>query len=289
MNFCPHCRQTVSGGHCTSCGYAAVTIDGFPAYAPALAREAPGYDPEHYESLAQLEAGNFWFRARNALILWAFARHLPRARDYLEVGCGTGYVLSAISAAFPHLRVSGSEIFVEGLSIAARRAPAACLFQMDARNAPFAGVYDVVGAFDVIEHIDDDARVLAELHRVLRPGGGILLTVPQHPGLWSAQDDFAHHVRRYRRGELERKLQASGFAVAWTSSFVSLLLPALVASRLSRRKPAAPVDPFAEFKLPRWLDAALLAVMRIEFALIRIGLRFPIGGSRIVVAFKTAP
>ncbi len=265
-------------------------IEGFIAYAPTLAREAPGYDPEHYETLAGLEADNFWFKARNSLILWALGKHFPGARNYLEIGCGTGYVLSAICEAFPDLDVSGSEIFVEGLSIAARRAPRAHLFQMDARQLPFVAACDVIGAFDVIEHIQDDLRVLGQLRQALRSGGGLILTVPQHPWLWSVQDDFAHHVRRYSVGELERKLEQCGFMVKWSSSFVSLLLPALMLSRLARRKESDhQADPFAEFKLPRWLNACLLVIMRVEVAMLKAGIRFPIGGSRVIVACKREP
>lgn len=263
-------------------------IDGFVAYAPELAREAPGYDPHHYRKLAELEAASFWFRARNDLILHALRAHFPAARKYLEIGCGTGFVLSAVAARFPRMETAGSEIFVEGLSVAAARAPGAELFQMDARDIPFRSTYDVIGAFDVLEHIDEDTHVLGELRRALRPGGGLVLTVPQHPWLWSEADESAHHVRRYRVGELERKLHDAGFEVAWSSSFVSLLLPALALSRLGRRRRAdTGFDPFAEFRLPGWLNAAFLIVMRAEAGLMRAGVRFPIGGSRLVVAHRT--
>ena len=287
MNRCPRCCSQASSEGCSHCGYVPAVIDGFIAYAPELALQAPGYDPEHYHHLAILEAGNFWFKARNRLILWLFGKHFPEARNYLEIGCGTGYVLSAISKSFPNLKSHGSEIFVEGLAIAAQRAPKAFVFQMDARQLPFANAYDVIGAFDVIEHIQDDMCVLGQLGQALRSGGGLILTVPQHPWLWSAQDDFAHHVRRYRVGELEGKLAESGFVVRWSSSFVSLLLPVLALSRLARRKKAGPeCDPFAEFKLPRWLNACLLGIMRTEIALLKAGIRFPAGGSRVIVAYK---
>jgi SAM-dependent methyltransferase len=160
---------------------------------------------------------------------------------------------------------------------------------MDATRIPYREAFDVIGAFDVIEHIEDDAGVLAQMHLALRPGGGILLTVPQHMWLWSAQDDVAHHVRRYTRAELVRKVEAAGFRVAWTSSFVSLLLPAMALSRLGKRGDAAPTDEdiYSEFRIPRWLNATLLAAMRVEHALMKLGIRFPIGGSRILAAYKT--
>lgn len=270
-----------------ACGHKPEMIGGFRAYAPELAKEAPGYDPQHYEKLAQLEATNFWFRARNALILHAFRKYFPTSGHYLEVGCGTGFVLSAISEAFPALQISGSEIFVEGLSFAVQRAPRADLFQMDARSIPFTETFDVIGAFDVLEHIEDDTHVMAELRKALKPGGGLIVTVPQHMWLWSIQDDTAHHARRYEPGEMERKLVQAGFDIRWSSSFVSLLMPALMLSRLTARKtPHDASDPFREFKIPGWLNWMLLATMGIERALIKLGIRFPLGGSRIVMAFK---
>jgi SAM-dependent methyltransferase len=288
MNRCPACAAPTTADACVACGFRPERIDGFVAFAPALAREAPGYDPEHYRSLAALEAGNFWFRARNALILDAFARFFPAAQSYLEIGCGTGYVLSAIAAERPAMAVHGSEIFVEGLGFAAQRTPRATLFQMDARRLPFDASFDVIGAFDVIEHITEEREVLREMHRALRPGGGVLLTVPQHPWLWSVQDDIAHHVRRYRPGELEARLAEAGFRVVFSTSFVALLLPALVLSRRGgRRATDATQDPFREFRMPRWLDRALGLMMRVERGLIRAGVRFPVGGSRLVVATKT--
>lgn len=289
MNTCPTCGLAVDGESCPACGYEPRIIGGFVAYAPELANEAPGYDPHHYEMLARLESSNFWFRARNALILHVFGKYLPRSGRYLELGCGTGFVLSAISDAFPALEISGSEIFVEGLSFAVKRAERATLFQMDARSIPFTATFDVIGAFDVLEHIEDDTLVMSELKKALKPGGGLIVTVPQHPWLWSVQDDIAHHARRYKRGEMERKLSESGFEVRWSSSFVSLLMPALILSRTTARKTVDDEsDPFREFHIPGWLNWILLSVMGVERALIKFGIRFPCGGSRIVVAFSKA-
>lgn len=287
MNRCPQCHGGTADDVCGVCGFSPSLIDGFPAYAPDLAREAPGFEASHFSSLAQLEAENFWFKARNALILDAFQRFCGDAQRYLEIGCGTGYVLSAISCRFPKLACWGSEIFVEGLSFAAQRTPGARLLQMDARHVPFSGFFDAIGAFDVLEHIGDDVRVIAEMHQALRSGGHAIVTVPQHPSLWSVQDDFAHHVRRYERNELERKFTDNGFRISWSGSFVSLLLPALLISRLSRRGKSEEVDPFAEFHIPRWMNFTLLQIMRVERSLIRAGIHFPAGGSRLIVAEKS--
>jgi SAM-dependent methyltransferase len=144
--------------------------------------------------------------------------------------------------------------------------------------------YDCIGSFDVIEHIDDDECVLFNFHRALRPGGFLLLTVPQHPWLWSAADDYAHHVRRYTYPELRRKVRASGFRIEYCTSFVSLLLPLMALQRLSSRHQTYNLED--EFKISPLLNAVLYLVMQLELLLLRLGLRFPAGGSLLLLARK---
>jgi SAM-dependent methyltransferase len=294
MRRCLHCQHAYDapthGAPCPACGSRVATVDNVPCYAPELAHDAAGsgFNPEHFSRLAQLEERNFWFRARNELIVHVLRKHYPQARKMLEIGCGTGYVLRGVTRARPDLEVSGSEIFLEGLAFAARRLPGADLFQMDARQIPYACEFDIVGAFDVIEHIEEDTQVINEIWRALKPGGGALFTVPQHPSLWSVQDDRACHVRRYRRHELSNKLEAAGFRILFSSSFVSLLLPMLAASRRRKRKPGDTTNNYAEFMLPSSVNSALYAVLHLEALLIRSGLRFPIGGTRIIAAVRPA-
>jgi len=73
--------------------------------------------------------------------------------------------------------------------------------------------YDLILATDIIEHVDDDAGALAELHRVLRPGGIVILTVPAFPSLWGLQDRVSLHKRRYRRRELEGRVAEAGLSL----------------------------------------------------------------------------
>ena len=272
---------------CAGCGNAPVTIDGFKAFAPDLALENEGFREAYFGALADLEAGNFWFRARNELIVWALQTYFPGPRTFLEIGCGTGFVLGGIHAADPSIELSGSEIFSAGLRFAAARVPLAQFWQMDARHIPFREQFDVVGAFDVLEHIEDDESVIAEVGRALRPGGGFLVSVPQHPSLWSPQDVHAHHVRRYTARELRRMVEVAGFEVVRMTSFVSLLLPMMVASRLRACEAAAEdFDAIDTLRLPGPVNIVLEAVMTIERSLIRRGVSFPAGGSLLMVARK---
>jgi len=153
--------------------------------------------------------------------------------------------------------------------------------QMDARDIPAAGVFDLTGAFDVIEHISDDEAVLRALRAATAKGGGTMISVPQHPWLWSRMDEDAHHQRRYRRGELEAKLGRCGFEVIFSSSFTALLLPIMAASRL---KPRRGGDKAAvELAVDRRTNALFKAVLRMEIRMTLAGFNWPAGGSRIVL------
>jgi SAM-dependent methyltransferase len=291
LKICPACGSSRcdEAWTCADCGNHPAVIAGFNAFAPSLALKDTGFRNEFFGALAELEAGNFWFRARNDLIVWALRRYFPDCRTLLEVGCGTGFVLSGIHSADPSIELSGSEIFSAGLAFAAARVPSAQFSQMDARHIPFRDEFDVIGAFDVLEHIDEDESVIAQVGMALRPGGGFLVSVPQHPSLWSPQDEHAHHVRRYTARELRRKVEAAGFEVVRMTSFVSLLLPIMFASRLRMREGTSEedFDAIDALRHPRAVNIALEVVMKVERSLIRGGLSFPAGGSLLLVARKS--
>lgn len=247
-------------------------------------KERQYFSPSAFDELASYERKNWWFRSRNTVILWALGKHCNGFHRYLEVGCGTGFVLEAVRAQYEHAELYGSEYFEEGLLHARQRVPSASFRRLDATVMEDKECFDVIGAFDVIEHIEEDEKVLANLARAVVPGGALLITVPQHRWLWSAMDDYACHVRRYTRDELVLKVVRVGLEVEYVSSFVSLLLPLMWLSRLRAEK--AVVDPMSEFKIPGWLNAGLEGVMNIERLLLRIGVCFPVGGSLLLVARK---
>ncbi len=260
-------------------------IDGFICFAPGLSNSVDSYDADRYRSVAAIERKHFWFRSRNELIRWALDKFFPKAASLLEVGCGTGQVLESIAAGSPRLHLAGTEMLVRGLEFCRTRLPQAEFMQMDARAIPYVAEFDVVCAFDVIEHIDEDEKVLKQMYRACRPGGGLLITVPQHRWLWSFKDDFAHHKRRYSRKELLLKVEAAGFQVTCTTSFVSLLLPLMYLSRLLERAPAR-FDPQRELEISPLLNGVFGFLMQLELAAIRAGVRLPAGGSLLLTARK---
>jgi SAM-dependent methyltransferase len=256
------------------------------AYAPELANKSEGFEADYFRQLAELESDNFWFRSRNQLIVWALKRYFPRAESLLEIGCGTGFVLSGIKEALPELSLTGSEVFSAGLTFAAQRLPGVELFQMDARRIPFTEEFDVIGAFDVLEHVKEDSEVLSQMYQATRKRGGILLTVPHHPFLWSPADDYARHVRRYTARELRHKVKRAGFDVIRVTSFVSLLLPLLVLSRFKQRFQGKEFDPTSELRINSLMNAGLERILNLERSLIRGGLSLSVGGSLLLVALR---
>lgn len=283
--MCPACGADLAGPgwSCLRCG-ADPRGPGFLSLVDEAAEAAGGFPPESFALLAELEADSFWFQARNDVIAWALSRYFPRARTLLDLGCGTGFTLAMLRKRFPQLAVTGGELFPAGLEVARRRLPGVPLFQLDARHLPFENTFDIVGAFDVLEHIEDDAAVVCEMYRAARAGGGAIVTVPQHPRLWSTVDEFSEHRRRYAARDLEGKLRRAGFDVIHSTSFVTLLLPVLALSRLRLRR-AASIDPEAEFRMSPALRRLFAAVMAAERALFtRRGIRLPVGGSLLAVA-----
>ncbi|MEB3983920.1 class I SAM-dependent methyltransferase [Mycobacterium sp. 663a-19] len=287
MKKCLACAHTFESAswHCPTCSWQPDRLDGQLSFSPELAENNPGFSPNYFADLATFEDGHFWFESRNRLLMWALNQYFPAVRSVLEIGCGTGFVLKAMAERFTQMQFAGSEVFPEGLAFAAQRVPSAELFQMDARKIPFESEFDLIGAFDVIEHIKQDDEVLLEMYGAIRPGGGIILTVPQHQWLWSDTDVYAHHERRYSRRELKSKVESAGFRVEHMTSFVSVLLPVLIISRL-RFKRDQSFQSEMESHIHPVINQAFMAALTVERFLLKRRLSLPAGGSLLLVAKK---
>lgn len=245
------------------------------------------FPAEAFSGLAAMESSHWWFRARNQILLWILSTKIRPKINYLEVGCGTGFVLEAVARKFSWLNLEATEYYGAGLHVAKQRTPS-CLFrEMDALVMNDCNRYECIGCFDVLEHIENDEVVISNFYQALQPSGSLILTVPQHLWLWSAADDFAHHMRRYSRREMFTKLRRVGFKITYASSFVSLLLPLMAAQRFGGPRKATEDYTINDIlDVNPILDRILYVTMLLEFALLKLGIRFPAGGSLVVVAFK---
>lgn len=286
MKLCLTCRSEFdqTSWTCPSCHWTPATMGGFFLFAPELADDNDGSPINAHHVLNKLQAQSFWFRKRNQLIQDMIRCYFSNVTDVLEIGCGSGYVLRGIRAVLPSARLTATEIYAYGLSYAAQRvSPPSQFLQVDARELPFKSEFDLIGAFDVLEHIQEDELVIENMRQSLKPGGGLILTVPQHPWLWSKVDEIACHKRRYKRKQLSSLLRRQGFEILVDTSFMFFLLPLMLLQRIigSRKRT---YDPSGELALPKMVDKLFEVFLECERSMINYGLRFPIGGSRLVVA-----
>lgn len=147
--------------------------------------------------------------------------------------------------------------------------------------------FDLVLATDIIEHVDDDVGALAELRRVLKPGGTLLLTVPAFPSLWGLQDEVAHHKRRYRAGPLLERVARAGLACRESYHFNFLLFAPIWLARQLIRLLGIRLESENQVNTPA-LNGILKAVFSLDVALARV-LRPPFGVSILAIAGRAAP
>jgi SAM-dependent methyltransferase len=257
------------------------------------------YDPDVYGPLVEVEDHHFWFRARNRVIgalAGQIAAGMSPGYRVLEVGCGTGNVLRALTEACPGGTVIGMDLFADGLRFARARMPNAPLVRGDALHPPFAGRFEIVGMFDVLEHLDDDLAVLRALRFLIADGGRLIMTVPAGRALWSYFDEASRHVRRYEIDDLAGKLRKTGFEVEFISPYMGILYPVLwLGRRWAGGKQRPGDDPERtrrlfdqELHVNPIAGAALGAVLGLERPWLEGRRRLPTGSSLIAIAKPTS-
>ena len=236
-----------------------------------------------------VEEDSFWYRHRAECIVECLRGYPPQG-PVLDIGGGNGHVSAAI-------RQAGFDpVLLEPSMQATRNAQARgieriiCATLSDARFADHS--LSAVGAFDVLEHVEDDASFVADVHRVLRPRGRFYLTVPAFRFLWSSHDEYVGHFRRYTLGSLSRLLSAGGFQIERATYLFGLLplpiflcrsLPTLLGCRRG-----ADYDQFQkEYAPPRsWSVRIMEFLLRLERRHVRQGRNLPFGSSCLVVAMS---
>ena len=255
--------------------------------------ETAGYEAGFFEELALAEDRHFWFRHRNAIIaevMTSVAGTLSAGYRVLEVGSGTGNTLRVLERVCASGTVVGTDPFEEGLRIARRRVTCEVV-QSDIQTLTVPGRFDIIAAFDVLEHVEDDRQALEQLRTRLCDGGRVVLTVPAHMGLWSYADVAAHHYRRYSTGQLRGTLQDAGFVVEYLTPFMSVLYPLMWASRRLAAWRAGELTGEKAFALtlrdlrivPGW-NEWLLWLLRPEVSRVRDRRAIPAGTSLLAVA-----
>ena len=240
-----------------------------------------------YARMRQVEDEHWWYQALRSLVARELARSAGRHGPLrvLDVGCGTGgglarwaetmgtpsYGIDLSTAALAHCRGRGERLVA----------------QASAEAMPFGG-----GAFDVVVSLDvlcldgvDEARALAEIHRVLRPGGLLVLNLPAFEALRGTHDRAVRIRRRFVREEVAQLVRAAGFGVVRLSYWNTALFPLVWLTRRLRHGGAEPTSDLAP--LPRPLNAGLTALVRAEARLLR-RVTSPFGTSVLCVAARVS-
>jgi SAM-dependent methyltransferase len=245
-------------------------------------------DPLVMQAMLSADERHWWYRGRRRVIRAELERlALPSGARILDAGCGSGRTMQLLSA---YGIVSGIELSESAAEVArARGVGDVVIGRLEELPWP-EDRFDLITCLDVIEHTPDDRATLAELRRVCRPGGHLLVTVPAYPRLWSVHDEANHHYRRYSRAALRGAALEAGWALERMSSFNSMLLAPAAAVRLSRRRRARTLNGTAtevyrdELSIgPSWLNGALEWPLALEARWLGRGGTLALGLSLIAI------
>jgi len=226
---------------------------------------------------------HWWYRGRRRVIRAELDRlALPADARILDAGCGSGRTL--VELADYGGQLSGVELDAGAAELARGRG----LGEVQVgrlEELPWEdGAFDLITCLDVIEHVPDDTAALAELRRVARPGGWLLVTVPAYQALWSRHDEANHHFRRYSRSMLRGAARAAGWQIERVSSFNSLLLAPAAAVRLAQRRTGARNGNGSDLDVgPAWLNDILERPLAMEASWLGRGRTLPMGLSLLAV------
>lgn len=244
-------------------------------------------DTSTFDIEAAVEAGHWWFVGRRRLLADVLARHrLSTNLRVLDIGTSTGTNLRLLRDLGFGNR-TGLDPSADAIRWCAEKG-LGTVIQGDVCALPFDdGAFDLVFATDVIEHVEDDARAMSEIARVLVPGGSVILTVPAFPSLWGLQDVVSHHKRRYRMVGFTRVIDAAGLRRIETYHFNYLLFAPIWLARQLIRLLRIPLKSENQVN-NRWINRILTWVFGFDVRSARF-VRPPFGVSILSVATKVGP
>ena len=238
------------------------------------------------EATARAEREHFWFHGFRRFVTPLLERAAAGRRNLfsLDCGCGTGNNLALLR---PYGAAVGIDLTFSGLKYATTRGDHA-VAQASATELPFPGeVFDIVASFDVVYALPDDAEkaAFAEMFRVLKPGGHLVLNVAALPALRGNHSVLGGEVRRYTRRRMRWALERAGFSVERLTYTNFSILPIVAATRWLQRL-GGHKESSAEISVPPApVNLALTAVLAAESIALR-AIDMPLGSSVLTLARK---
>ena len=229
--------------------------------------------------LAQAEYTHWWFQARRAIMEYIFWKNIDNKQiTVLSVGCGTGAELEHIGQ---YAHVTGLDIDKEVISFCKSKGLSVIEGDILDTKLPEQS-FDIVVAMDVLEHIKDDYGALAQLARVLKKDGLLLVTVPAFEWLWSSFDEEGEfpHVRRYTKKTLLDLLHSQSLQISKMSYYNFFLFPFAYLARMSDQSFVSQMQP-----MPRWKNSLLRSLFAFEKYFLP-WINFPFGVSLVAVCKK---
>ena len=240
-------------------------------------------EQETYRRMAEIQENHWWYEARRRIIASLIEPlKLPANAEILEVGCGPGANLKM-------LKGFGNVVGVEpdDFSIDHARKVSGCRVEKGflPDDLRVAGPFDLIGAFDVIEHVEPDRESLKTLYNLTKTGGHALFTVPAYMFLWSQHDVVNHHKRRYVLPQFRDLLREAGFEVRFISYYNTLLFLLIAGVRMVKKLLRMKESP--DDSLPRWpfVNTALCSIFAFERYILKYT-ALPFGVSIVAVCRK---
>ncbi|MCU0434290.1 MAG: class I SAM-dependent methyltransferase [Bacteroidia bacterium] len=252
-------------------------------------------DKAYYKAYYQLERSHWWFTARLHILRSFVSRHFATEAKPLAI-LNAGVATGATSLMLKEFGTVTSVEYDEDCCAFLRENVLPDVVQASLTALPFADAsFDLVCAYDVIEHIEDDVQALREIKRVLKPGGHFHLTVPAFQLLWSNHDVVNHHYRRYRRGQLQQRIQQAGLQTGYASYFNAFLFFPVAAVRLmarlwqklsGKKQEASLQSDFDTYKTGGLGGKLFYRIFKSETALLRSKVKLPVGISLMATGRK---
>jgi len=237
-----------------------------------------------YETLYRYELHHWWYRVRRELVHDILSKSLRDRADLrlADIGCGTGALTKELER---YGECAGIDFSEQAVAFCQLRGVRNVRLGSAEATGCESNTLDAVICLDVLEHLPDDTKGVAEIHRILKPGGIAVIFVPTFTLLWSVTDEQSLHYRRYRLPEFTKKFTPDRFVILRKSYFNTLLFPPIALVRISVRLLGIKMK--SETTTGHGvLNTVLYKIFGIERYLLRWGVRFPFGVSGLLVVRK---